>query len=83
MLTLLGMSQNCSKHNVDYVTNKIHEGQTIRMSVAAHLPVPSQVLHLNTYSLSCSFKSPAMHIDSKGTWRYFLRAYSILLLWAE
>ncbi len=67
MLTLLGKCQNCSKHNVDYVTNKFHVGQTIRMSVAAHLPVPAHVLDYKHYCLPCSFNSPTMHIDSKGT----------------
>ncbi len=43
MLTLLGKCQNYSKHNMDYVTNKFHEGQTIQMSSAAHLPVPSDI----------------------------------------
>ncbi len=48
MLTLLGKCPNCGKHNVDYVTNTFLEGQTIRMSVAALLPVSSRVLDYNT-----------------------------------
>ncbi len=54
MLTLLGKCQNCSMDNVDYVTNKVHEVQTMRMSLAAHLPVPSHVCDYKHYSMSCS-----------------------------
>ncbi len=53
VLTLSGKYQHCRKQNVDCVTNELHEGQTIRMSLAAHLPVPSHVCDYNDCSVPC------------------------------
>ncbi len=54
MVILLNKCQNCSKHNVDYVTNKFHEWQTIRISLSVHLPVPLHVCDYKHYSVRLS-----------------------------
>ncbi len=64
MLTLLGKCQNCCKHNVNYVINKCHEGQTIRISLATHFSVPS---HTCDYKV-CHVPKEFNHEDMFTHW---------------